>query len=444
MQNLTFKNSFSPATKDFFLVLIASFGVFGVVYACNFFIHFYHDDFAYASLSYVYDVGGEFKDRLSLRNLIKFLFYHYMRWGGRTNAFAFAVPLMHYGPSVFFFVQTVVTTLIVIFQAKIICLLTKKTSYIFILSVVLILCCYMLIPLNVSYEGIYWATASALYLWPMVFLTLGIYFICIKRFNILTIFLFFLVASSNEVYSIIASSYLLLLIIIHKNKIKYYRYYFISSLCGSLFLWLSPGNIRRMAIQKVDTSDFISHFLAGISRLVEYLQAWEYSSFFIISLLLSTLFIFYKITISKNKKFLVYLPFIFPFFTIPFFYAFSVSRGARVLVPYYLLIPFIIAPFYIYIFNKYKFSVLILGFIIWISVSNYSNVINGYYKNYGIAIENERILKNSKNAKEILLKKFPSRRHRATMPYDGDNRAYINKWILTYYNLKKDIKLIYQ
>lgn len=442
MQKLTFKNLFSPAKTEFFQIFITSFIVFGILYACNFFIPFYHDDFAYASLSYVYDVGGEFKDRLTFSNLIRFLFYHYVRWGGRTNAFAFSVPLMYFGPSVFFFAQTVITTSIVIFQAKIICLLTKKTAYNFILSVILILCSYMLIPLIASSDGIYWATASALYVWPLAFLTMGIYFIYIKKFTILTIFLFFLASSSNEVYAAITVTYLCVLILIHKNKIKEYRYYILSSLCGLLFICLSPGNIRRASVQKVGTTDFFHNFYQGLATLADFFQHWEYSYFFTFSLLFSLLFVFYKIVIAKNKKFLSYLPFIFPIFTISVFYAFPVSRSYRVLIPYYLFIPFIITPFYIYMFNKHKFTLVLLGAIIWLGISNYCFVTEGYYKNYSTAMENDRILRSSKNENEILLKKFPSSRHKNCMPYD--NRPYINKFIITYYDLKKDVKLVYR
>lgn len=442
MQNLNFRNTFSSSKSDIFLVLFTSFLTFIILYACNFFVSFYHDDFAYASLSYVYDVGGEFKDRLTFKNLVRFLYYHYMRWGGRTNAFAFAVPLMYLGPGVFFFVQTVITTLIVIFQAKIICFLTNQTTYNFILAVILILCNYMLIPLIVSNDGIYWATASALYVWPMFFLVLGIYLSYIKKFTILTIFLFFLAASSNEVYSVITVTYLSILILIHKNKIKIYWYYLISSFGGLLFIFLSPGNFKRMAFHKVQTTGFFHEFFPGLSKLANFFQDTEYSYFFIISLLLSFLFVFYKIVIVKNKKFLSYLPFIFSIFTITLFYAYPVSRTYRIFTPYYLFIPFIITPIYIYMFNNYKFSLIILGFVIWLAVSNYHFVIEGYYKNYSTAIENDRILRSSKKENEIILKKFPYPMHKNCMPYE--NRPYINRFIITYYDLKKDVKLIYQ
>lgn len=417
-------------------------GVCGILYACNFFVHFYHDDFAYASLSYAYDVGGKFDERLSFFNLLRFLIHHYVGWGGRTNAFALAVPLMHLGPGVFYFVQTIITTLIVILQAKILCLLTKNTIRNFLLSVTLILCCYMLIPLSVSRDGIFWATASALYVWPMLFLTLAMYLLYIKKYTKLTIFLFFLAASCNETYSVITLTYLLGLIALRKNKIKEYSYYFISAFCGFLFICLSPGNIRRMSIQKVGTANFFNDFFLGLSVLGQFSQHLEYSYFFLASLFLALLFYAYKIIVAKNKEFLNVLPFLLPIATIVVFYAFPVCRSYRVLVPYYLFVPFIIVPFYTSLFARYKYTLAVLAFIAGFAVNNYSDEIGGYAANYSIAIENDRILRHSQNEDEIRLKKFPCDRHRNDMPYDGG--AYIQRFMITYYDLKKEVKLIYK
>lgn len=52
--------------------------IFAVIYALHHYAYFYHDDFAYAGLTYFYDVGGNFNDRFTFSNFVEFLYQHYI------------------------------------------------------------------------------------------------------------------------------------------------------------------------------------------------------------------------------------------------------------------------------------------------------------------------------------------------------------------------------
>ena len=126
-----------PATyslRDIFMHILSGrfillFFVWAVVYATHAFLGYYHDDYAYAGLTYFYDVGGVYEERLTLIKYLTYLYQHYVGWGGRIVAFGIAIPFMHAGPAVFWFVQSLGVTGILCLGASIAVGFTEKSDF---------------------------------------------------------------------------------------------------------------------------------------------------------------------------------------------------------------------------------------------------------------------------------------------------------------------------
>ena len=138
--------------------------VWAVLYATHAFLGYYHDDYAYAGLTYSYTVEGPYSERLTLLNYVNYLYQHYMGWGGRIVAFGIAIPFMHAGPSVFWFVQSLLVTGILCFGASIAARFTARED--FPQTLLFLLASYMSMKIVLVRDGLYWASASVLYVWP--------------------------------------------------------------------------------------------------------------------------------------------------------------------------------------------------------------------------------------------------------------------------------------
>ena len=103
--------------------------VWAILYATHVLLGYYHDDYAYAGLTYFYTVEGPYSERLTLLNYVNYLYQHYMGWGGRIVAFGIAIPFMHAGPSVFWLVQSLLVTGILCFGASIVSRVTVREDF---------------------------------------------------------------------------------------------------------------------------------------------------------------------------------------------------------------------------------------------------------------------------------------------------------------------------
>ena len=149
--------------------------VWAVLYATHAFLGYYHDDYAYAGLTYFYTVEGPYSERLTLLNYVNYLYQHYIGWGGRIVAFGIAIPFMHAGPSVFWLVQSLLVTGILCFGASIAARFTARED--FPQTLLFLLASYMSMKITLVRDGLYWGAASVLYVWPMFFLLWAIFLI---------------------------------------------------------------------------------------------------------------------------------------------------------------------------------------------------------------------------------------------------------------------------
>ena len=135
------------------------------------------------------------------------------------------------------------------------------------------------------------------------------------------------------------------------------------------------------------------------------------------------------------------------------------SQMAMLVAPYYPsrsmivfeILCYLIIIYCIYDFiNKNKLKNIIIISLVFVSALNFFTVLRGYYKNNYINKENNEILlatskkiKNGENISKIKLKKLPDLTYSSEQPY-MENYEYILLWIIEYYDLPKDIIIIYE
>ena len=140
----------------------------------------YYDDFGNASLSYGYDaqiVGTNY----TIKDLLQWAGYIYMNWGGRIIYALMLIPLLKTGSHLFMMIQVIIiilTLIVMYFIAKKIA--DETNGILIIISFALI---YGLLQGDILTQGFYWASASVLYVWPMLpfMLTILLYGMIEKR-----------------------------------------------------------------------------------------------------------------------------------------------------------------------------------------------------------------------------------------------------------------------
>jgi len=251
--------------KKIDLTTLLSFTIlFILIYFQNGVVSMYFDDFGNASLSYAYDTPNVIGTNYTFNQLIEWATNIYQGWGGRILYAIFAIiPLLKTGIEPYMFVQTFVIIGICYFFYKIIEEYSgKKYKCIPILFFIL----YSLIDMFYLRHGIYWASASVLYIWPLLPLFAFIY--AYMRFNRLyktskiskikyimyipiLVALIFLTCFSQEQIGVALIAFLICYILFdHIKDLKKYLKMdlicLITAIASYLLLFLAPGNWARM------------------------------------------------------------------------------------------------------------------------------------------------------------------------------------------------------
>ena len=225
-----------------------------LVFACFFFYlllqnHFmwlFHDDYGYASLSYLTKFEGNRGLNTSILDIINFLVFHYQNWGGRVLYFFQEIVLLRFGLSSYRLFQSIATLgMFVIIYKLVSNKLNIKSSKLALFCVL----CYGLFEIIVLRGGIYWITASVLYFIPLLPFLLFVYLYNGENKNILCGILIFLSTWSQEQVAVLALSYIFIytfhnwFILKKKNKIDIIMC--VVSLIAFLILMLSGGTASR-------------------------------------------------------------------------------------------------------------------------------------------------------------------------------------------------------
>lgn len=285
--------------------------IFTLLFICLFFMHhlisMYYDDFGNASLSYNQGKNELYNEVLhhingtnySFHDLITWCKMIYNSWGGRIiYAALILIPLLKYGVVVYMFLQSAVLTLIIYFIYKIVTFITKEKNSI-IPWILFIL--YLLIDIAYLRSGIYWSSASILYIWPLLPLFAFIYlFMKLSekiRMNekvnyylylpILLILNFFAVFSQEQIGTSLMVFIILYIAFEHRKEFKKYLKLdipnVIVAVVGYLLLILAPGNYARMNVSgDFANLNIIEKVLRNTPLLLEEMFAYYVRIFMII------------------------------------------------------------------------------------------------------------------------------------------------------------------
>ena len=224
-------------------------------------VHMYFDDFGNASLSYATTVENVIKTNYTFKQLFDEAIYTYFNFGGRILYGMIVTLLLKNGIKPFMMTQAFVVLGIIYMISSIVTKMTKKDSVIYPISCMIL---YMLLDITILRHGIYWASASILYLWPLLpmFALINYYMNTTKKISenkkvnylkyiLINIPLIIFTVFSQEQIGVALISFLCIYIIFdHLKKEKKYLKYDLFTLNFSiityLFLFLAPGNWARM------------------------------------------------------------------------------------------------------------------------------------------------------------------------------------------------------
>ena len=430
--------------------------VWAVLYATHAFLGYYHDDYAYAGLTYFYTVEGPYSERLTLLNYVNYLYQHYIGWGGRIVAFGIAIPFMHAGPSVFWLVQSLLVTGILCFGASIAARFTARED--FPQTLLFLLASYMSMKITLVRDGLYWGAASVLYVWPMFFLLWAIFLIMrepLRKKDIaLAAVLFFIASASSEPFSLYAFAFVgmrLLVDVVEKKKRLLPNLLWLStSLAGFLFCFLAPGNLKRAMSAPGQSVPPLAELLKGIPDAFVWAKIafpLFYSPLLLFLTLLALCFYALRIGMAKEKIYWQLFPFVAACCATTCLFLLPVARSPRVSMPLILTLPIIAAPALNALLKKLPGKLLpalcLLG-IIGYGLSSYIPIWEGYRANYDTIVANDATLSAYKPGDmSVVLKKLPDEQYANAMPYTPGT-DYMAFFMKQYYDVPMDIPLIFK
>ena len=236
--------------------------IFVLLYMHHSLLAMYFDDFGNGSVSYGRASPDIIGTNYTLSQLLDWASFIYNNWSGRLlYALMFFIPLIKNSIKLFMFIQCFVIIGIIYYIYKIIKSNTKYDS--FLIPVVLFIL-YMLFDMTILRNGIYWGSASILYIWTLLPTFMFIYYFMevtkkIKNKEkvryylwvpILCILAFFTVFSQEQIGIGIIIFLILYIIFEQGKKIKDYLKIDIPvgivSIVSYIVLFAAPGNWARM------------------------------------------------------------------------------------------------------------------------------------------------------------------------------------------------------
>ncbi len=275
----------------------------------------YYDDFGNTSLSYGYMAEGVEGTNWTVSDLLGWVRWCYFNWGGRVlYAAMFLLPLTRFGALPYMLCQVVVLLLIFWFSVRFVNLETDKQDNFKILLLFLIL--YGLLGQDVHRFGTYWASASVLYVWPMLPLFMSAFLYGKKemlqkqglknewKWNLLLLILvFFATFSQEQVGAFVVVYYVFMALIGHWKVWKEHWKTDVTVVGGSvvsyLVLFFAPGNFARLNSTEFAQLSLIEKFKYNYPQIVRgffiYGLSW-------MNLVLTLLLLYASVRLYKESK----------------------------------------------------------------------------------------------------------------------------------------------
>lgn len=338
-----------------------------LIFIQHHFVGMCFDDYGYASLSYGWTentAGMEY----TFIELLKFLLWHYWNWGGRILYFFFESLIFRIGGVEWMqAIQSIIVAMIGIVSGKIVALEAKCNPYV---STALVFVMYGTLNIQTLRDGVYWYSASVIYVWPLLPLFGSIYLLLRIRQDgtvfqkSMVVILAFLAAFSQEQTAVLT--------VIWISGITCCQYFFrryvpkhmvlmvVSSILGGLLTVLAPGNFIRASDERY--ADFYSKALiervSENIRIVLDINVGAYNWVFVV---IFTIFcgIAAAIYLKSKSVFTLVFLFIVYFFTEQIY---SVPNIIGILVRIAWILFFAaILPIYYYKQQKYLFLFMLIA-----------------------------------------------------------------------------------
>ena len=268
--------------------------VFCLLIYQHYHVFLYFDDYGNASLSYGVNIPGVEGTNWSISDLFTWMKWCYMNWGGRIlYAALFLIPLTRFGALPFMMVQAAVITAIFWVMYRLICLYRDEEQNAVFEIVLIILYCLM--GQQCHMYGTYWASASVLYIWPLLPLAASLYLHKVstqkeargesigKSYVILQLFLCFFAVFSQEqmgVFLILYYAFDFILCLWREHTVRKKLDIVPLMICIVVycFMFFAPGNFARLNttdfsqlsfLQKIEmnlTPMFLTFFADGLRK----------------------------------------------------------------------------------------------------------------------------------------------------------------------------------
>lgn len=137
------------------------------------YVYLSHDDYGYATLSYVYWEEGMWGQNFTTEQLVHYLTEHYNRWGGRVLSFAQSILLMREGLDVTrgFHALTLCATFLMVFLFA----QNGKKTKLLPVSALFAVALFGFVGREVALSGFYWYIAAILYTVPVLYIFIGLW-----------------------------------------------------------------------------------------------------------------------------------------------------------------------------------------------------------------------------------------------------------------------------
>lgn len=222
----------------------------------------YYDDYGNASLSYGYDSSEVDGTNYSLIDLLRWAGYTYFNWGGRILYALFLIPLIKKSGDIYMFIQSLILLAIFVSMYQIVKKYCKSGNGYIIATVFFM--CYGLLQGDILTQGMYWASASVLYVWPILpFMLLILYFkrmentvenaqkIKKREYFILFVLISLVTLSQEQLGGALLVWLIFNLLFKHLNcNKKYFKLDFfaiLSTLVTYAIMFAAPGNWSRLS-----------------------------------------------------------------------------------------------------------------------------------------------------------------------------------------------------
>lgn len=302
--------------KTIFFIFLA---IFILLYFIHSVVYMYFDDFGNAAISYAYVTPGVNGTDYTFEQLLEWAKHIYMEFSGRIlYAVLFIIPLLKNGISTYMLIQSIVITLIILYMYKIIIYITNLEKHKEIVPIA-IMALYLVIDMLYLQHGTFWASASILYIWPLLPTFAFIYYFMqtndkfekkekyrFLMIPILIVLSFFATCSQEQIgVGIVA----FVVIYIFCKQFKNWKKYLVldipillTTIASFLIIFLAPGNWVRMDSNTEFASlNFFEKIALNFPHIMKLIFIDPMNNYMII-LTLAMIFMIGKIIIDKCIK----------------------------------------------------------------------------------------------------------------------------------------------